>query len=143
MNSKVIYTSIFGPEYYLHDPEVKLDDWDFICFTDRTDFESDVWTIQPTLKIYDGARDSKKPKLLPHRYLQEYDKNFIVIGNLYHAEKAFIIFSVYNFVCEEHEQDRMNKETVEFHMDVINKFIRDEVQLSWKENNTILIEQTA
>ena len=60
MNSKVIYTSIFGEEYYLHDPEMELDGWDFICFTDRTDFESDIWTTRPTLKIYDGARDSKK-----------------------------------------------------------------------------------
>ena len=75
MNKKVVYTSIFGSEYYLHDPEMKLDGWDFVCFTDRTDFKSDVWTIRPTLKIYDGARDSKKPKILPHRYLQEYDIN--------------------------------------------------------------------
>ena len=81
MNKKVVYTSIFGPEYYLHDPGVKLDDWDYICFTDRTDFESDVWTIQPTLKIYDGARDSKKPKLLPHRYLKDYEISVWVDGD--------------------------------------------------------------
>ena len=54
MNSKVIYTSIFGEEYYLHDPEMELDGWDFICFTDRTDFEYDIWTTRPILKIYDG-----------------------------------------------------------------------------------------
>ena len=81
MNKKVVYTSIFGPEYYLHEPEVKLDGWDFVCFTDRIDFESDVWTIRPTLKIYDGARDSKKPKILPHRYLQEYDVSIWVDGD--------------------------------------------------------------
>ena len=81
MNKKVVYTSIFGSEYYLHDPEMKLDGWDFVCFTDRTDFKSDVWTIRPTLKIYDGARDSKKPKILPHRYLQEYDISVWIDGD--------------------------------------------------------------
>ena len=81
MNSKVIYTSIFGEEYYLHEPEVNLDGWDFICFTDRTDFESDVWITRPTLKIYDGARDSKKPKLLPHRYLKDYEISVWVDGD--------------------------------------------------------------
>ena len=35
MNKKVIYTSIFGSEYYLHDPEVDMKGWDFICFTDN------------------------------------------------------------------------------------------------------------
>ena len=29
MNTKVIYTSIFGSEYHLHEPDVKLDGWDF------------------------------------------------------------------------------------------------------------------
>ena len=81
MNKKVVYTSIFGSEYYLHDPEMKLDGWDFVCFTDRTDFKSDVWTIRPTLKIYDGARDPKKPKNLPHRYLQEYDISVWIDGD--------------------------------------------------------------
>ena len=35
MNKKVIYTSIFGSEYYLHEPSVKLNGWDYICFTDN------------------------------------------------------------------------------------------------------------
>ena len=41
MNKKVIYTSIFGSEYYLHEPSIKLNGWDYICFTDNTDYKSD------------------------------------------------------------------------------------------------------
>ena len=81
MDKKVIYTSIFGEDYYLHDPIEKLDDWDYICFTDRTDFDSKIWKIVPTLNIYGGARDSKKPKILPHRYLKHYDISIWVDGD--------------------------------------------------------------
>ena len=99
MNNKVIYTSIFGKEYYLHDPEMELDGWDFVCFTDRTDFKSDVWTIKPSLKIYDGVRDSKKPKILPHRYLQDYEISIWVDGD------AKIIGDV-NFLVDTYLQDK-------------------------------------
>jgi len=99
MNNKVIYTSIFGEEYYLHDPEMELDGWDFICFTDRTDLKSDIWTIRPTLKIYDGSRDSKKPKILPHRYLEDYEISVWVDGD------AKIIGDV-NFLVDTYLQDK-------------------------------------
>ena len=82
MNKKVIYTSVFGSEYYLHDPEVKMEDWDFICFTDNPDYKSDIWDVVLTPKIYDGARDSKKPKILPHRYFQKYDISVWVDGDI-------------------------------------------------------------
>ena len=82
MNKKVIYTSIFGSEYYLHEPSVKLDGWDFLCFTDNPNYESDTWKVVHTLKIYGGARDSKKPKILPHRYLKDYDISVWVDGDV-------------------------------------------------------------
>ena len=82
MNKKVIYTSIFGYEYYLHEPSVKLDGWDYICFTDNPDYKSDTWDVRIIPKIYDGARDSKKPKILPHRYLQDYDISIWIDGDV-------------------------------------------------------------
>ena len=49
MNKKVVYTSVFGyteeNNYYLHDPDVKLDGYDFVCFTDNPNFKSDIWVI--------------------------------------------------------------------------------------------------
>ena len=52
MNKKVIYTSVFGDNYFLHDPEVKLEGFDFICFTDNPYYKSDIWDIKLTTKIY-------------------------------------------------------------------------------------------
>ena len=82
MNKKVIYTSVFGDNYFLHDPEVKLEGFDFICFTDNPSYKSDVWDIKLTTKIYDGVRDSKKPKILPHRYLKDYDVSIWIDGDI-------------------------------------------------------------
>jgi hypothetical protein len=82
MNTKVIYTSIFGSEYHLHEPEVKLDGWDYICFTDNPEYQSDTWKVKLVPKIYDGARDSKKPKILPHRYLEDYDVSVWIDGDI-------------------------------------------------------------
>ena len=78
MNKKVIYTSVFGcgeeNNYHLHSPDVDLKGYDFVCFTDNPNFKSDVWDIRIVDKLYDdGARSAKRYKLLPHRFLKEYD----------------------------------------------------------------------
>ena len=95
MNKKVIYTSIFGSEYYLHEPSIKLEDWDYICFTDNPDYKSDIWDVRITPKVYDGARDSKKPKILPHRYLQDYDISIWIDGDVKVTDNVDILVNKY------------------------------------------------
>ena len=78
MNKKVIYTSVFGcseeNNYHLHSPDVDLKGYDFVCFTDNPNFKSDIWDVRIVDKLYDdGARSAKRYKLLPHRFLKEYD----------------------------------------------------------------------
>ena len=75
--NKVIYTAVFGVteenNYHLHEPVVK-GDWDFVCFTDNENFESDVWDVRIVKHLYDdGARSAKRYKLKPHKYLSDYD----------------------------------------------------------------------
>ena len=78
MNKKVIYTSTFSHEnnldYFLFEPEVIPSGYDFVVFTDNTGFESDIWDIRLVSSLYtDGARNARRYKHLPHRYLKEYD----------------------------------------------------------------------
>lgn len=87
MNKKVIYTAIFGTEYYLHEPEVPIEGYDFICFTNDPNLKSDVWDVRQVTTIYkeaDGAltRNARKYKSLPHRYLKEYDVSIWMDGDL-------------------------------------------------------------
>ena len=78
---KVVYTAIFGNYDKLEDPKVKPDGYDFICFTD-CDFKSDVWEVRKVRNIYkDPTRMARKYKLLPHRYLSEYDISVWADGN--------------------------------------------------------------
>ena len=73
-------------------------------------------------------------------FLKDHDDKFVQIGNIYHCERLFIIFSVYNWVCEEKENGFMNEQDVQYHLDLINKFIQDKVQLSWDKEDKLSIE---
>lgn len=76
-----IYTSIFGGYDNLHEDQIQMDGVDYICFTD-SDIKSDVWNIVKSTPIYnDPNRNAKKYKILPHRYLSEYDYSIWIDGN--------------------------------------------------------------
>jgi hypothetical protein len=83
MSSKIaIYTSIFGNYDNLTEPAVQPENCDFICFTDA-DIHSDVWKIIKVTPIYsDSNRNAKKYKVLPHRFLKEYDYSIWIDGNM-------------------------------------------------------------
>jgi hypothetical protein len=78
----IIYTSIFGGYDNLIDDQFKMDGVDYVCFTDR-DIKSDTWKIIKSTPIYnDPNRNAKKYKVLPHRYLSEYDWSVWIDGNI-------------------------------------------------------------
>jgi hypothetical protein len=77
MNNKVTYTSVFGG-YDDVKPLSLPRGWDFKLFSEKN-----------SLSLYkDSNRNAKKYKLLPHRYLSEYeyslwiDGNFTVVGDI-------------------------------------------------------------
>lgn len=78
----VVYTAIIGGYDNLHEPLVTPDGVDFICFTDR-DLKSKVWQIKKVLPLYkDNTRTARKYKILPHRFLPDYDLAIWVDGNM-------------------------------------------------------------
>ena len=82
MNKNVIYTAIFGGYDNLTEPSFIPDGWDFICFTD-SDIKSDVWDVRKVKPLYkDSTRNARKYKVLPHRFLSEYDVSVWVDGNI-------------------------------------------------------------
>lgn len=77
-----IYTSIFGGYDDLIDDQLQMDGVDYICFTDR-DLESETWKVIKSTPIYnDPNRNAKKYKILPHRYLKDYDYSIWIDGNI-------------------------------------------------------------
>jgi hypothetical protein len=77
-----VYTSIFGGYDNLIDDQFQMDGVDFICFTDRN-IESKTWKVVKSTPIYnDPNRNAKKYKILPHRYLNDYDWSIWIDGNI-------------------------------------------------------------
>lgn len=77
-----VYTSIFGGYDALIEDHIQLPGVDFICFTDSK-IESTLWEIRKCTPIYnDPNRNAKKYKVLPHRYLGEYDYSIWIDGNI-------------------------------------------------------------
>lgn len=81
MNKKVIYTSIFGDYDTLPDITYHPPGFDFICFTD-SDIQASGWKVIKVLPLYnDNTRNAKKYKILPHRYLKDYEISIYIDGN--------------------------------------------------------------
>ena len=82
MNKKVIYTAIFGGYDNITEPSFIPAGWDFVCFTD-SDIKSDIWDVRKVLPLYeDSTRNARKHKILPHRFLPEYDYSIWIDGNI-------------------------------------------------------------
>ena len=71
MSKGIVYTTVFG-EYDDVINQNLPDGWDWICFSEKN-----------SLSLYtDNSRNAKKFKILPHRYLQEYEYSIFIDGNL-------------------------------------------------------------
>lgn len=80
--NRVMYTTIFGNKDKLMEPKHVSDNFDYICFTDQ-DFKSKVWQIKKVAPSHkDPARAAKIYKILPHKYLSEYEYSIFADGNL-------------------------------------------------------------
>jgi hypothetical protein len=78
----VVYTSIFGGYDNLIQDHFELPGVDFLCFTD-CEFTSTTWQVRKALPMYtDPNRNAKKYKVLPHRYLSDYDYSIWIDGNI-------------------------------------------------------------
>ena len=71
MSSRVVYTSVFGGYDKLVEQNLP-DGWDWKCFSEEN-----------SLSLYtDNTRNAKRFKVLPHRYLKEYEYSIFIDGNM-------------------------------------------------------------
>ncbi len=113
-NKKVIYTALFGPRGDIQEPSKKYHGWDFVCFTDRKDITSKIWDVRIVEQTQqDPTRNARMYKVLPHKFLAEYDisvwhdANMVVQKNLDHLVKRYLTkvhFATFN---HKYNQDSM------------------------------------
>ena len=71
MQSSVIYTTIFGNYDEIRNQTLP-NGWDWKCFSEEN-----------SLSLYtDNTRNAKRFKVLPHRYMKEYEYSIFVDGNM-------------------------------------------------------------
>lgn len=99
-----VYTSIFGGYDELHEDQLQMDGVDYICFTD-SDIKSKTWNIVKSTPIYkDPNRNAKKYKILPHRYLSEYDYSVWIDGNILIVNDIRELVTKNNYQVFDHNQ---------------------------------------
>ena len=59
-NKNVCYTVIVGQYDSLKEPQYISDNFDYICFTDQTNFKSNVWDIRPLPDIVSNFDNTRK-----------------------------------------------------------------------------------
>lgn len=82
-NKVAIYTAIFGDKDDIKEPLEKIEGCDFICFTDNPNLKSktfDVRIVRSTFK--DPTRNARMYKILPHRYLSDYEYTIWIDGSV-------------------------------------------------------------
>ena len=108
----VVYTAIFGDYEDLLEPKVVNPNWDYICFTDNPNLTSNIWEIRliDNLEL-DNVRNARVVKILPHKFLKEYDYSiwvdagFQIIGDIeeyiikYSTGKSMLGFIHSDRVC--------------------------------------------
>lgn len=76
-----IYTSLYGGFDNLPPILTRLDNVDFICFSDRTYPNSDWKIIVVPPEFDDNNLNAKRFKILPHKYLSNYEASLFVDAN--------------------------------------------------------------
>ena len=91
---RVVYTCLFGYSEkfndYPHEPETDID---FVCFTDDPALTAHSWKVEPmTRGLLDAPRASKQIKLLPHRFLSQYDESLYLDNTIRLKRPARALF---------------------------------------------------
>lgn len=94
-NKKVIYTVITNHYDRLFPPLVEQEGWDMVCFSDDAQLVAEGWQVRPLPPLPelesvkdDPVRAARLVKILPHRFLQEYEYSLYIDGNRVLADSA-------------------------------------------------------
>ena len=135
MNSKIIYTTIFGGYDDVTKPNLPTD-WDWKCFSEEN-----------SIPIYtDNTRNAKKFKVLPHRYLQDYEYSIFIDGNMYVVGNVDELIEKYlsdsNIAFFDHNKNRMDpRDCIYDEYNAIMNLGKNDPNQNFKDNPQVMYDQ--
>lgn len=77
-----VYTAITGGKDVLRPLQYVIPDVEYICFTDDPSMTAEGWTCRPLdYNHRDPTRRARRPKILAHQYLKDFDWSLWIDGN--------------------------------------------------------------
>jgi len=145
----VVYTAIFGEYDVLNEPE-DVGGCDFVCFTDNPKLSSDKFDIRLCVDGNDPVRESRKYKILPHRFLTDYKYSIWMDGNIilkkintnklikqFLSEQDLAIFSHPERNCI-YEELAICKELKKYDCDLMDMQVRRYEEVGYPKNNGLI-----
>lgn len=135
MNSKIIYTTIFGGYDDVTKPNLPTG-WDWKCFSEEN-----------SIPIYtDNTRNAKKFKVLPHRYLQDYEYSIFIDGNMYVVGNVDELIEKYlsdsNIAFFDHNKNRMDpRDCIYDEYNAIMNLGKNDPNQNFKDNPQVMYDQ--
>ena len=135
MNSKIIYTTIFGGYDDITKPTLP-NNWDWKCFSEEN-----------SIPLYtDNTRNAKKFKVLPHRYLQDYEYSIFIDGNMYVVGNVDELVEKYlsdsNIAFFDHNKNRMDpRDCIYDEYNAIMNLGKNDPNQNFKDNPQVMYDQ--
>ena len=135
MNSKIIYTTIFGGYDDITKPTLP-NNWDWKCFSEKN-----------SIPLYtDNTRNAKKFKVLPHRYLQDYEYSIFIDGNMYVVGNVDDLIEKYlsdsNIAFFDHNKNRMDpRDCIYDEYNAIMNLGKNDPNQNFKDNPQVMYDQ--
>ena len=135
MNSKIIYTTIFGGYDDITKPTLP-NNWDWKCFSEKN-----------SIPLYtDNTRNAKKFKVLPHRYLQDYEYSIFIDGNMYVVGNVNELIEKYlsdsNIAFFDHNKNRMDpRDCIYDEYNAIMNLGKNDPNQNFKDNPQVMYDQ--
>ena len=85
-----------------------------------------------------GNQEKEHNKKIILNYLKESGALYIM-GNVFHAQKAFIVSSVLQWVLKKVDSGEYGSGEVSFYLDSMNDFIDEKIKVYWTKDGNLVI----
>ena len=132
---KILYTTIFGEYDDVTKPQLP-NDWDWKCFSEEN-----------SVPLYsDNTRNAKKFKVLPHRYLQDYEYSIFIDGNMYVVGNIDELIEKYlsdsNIAFFDHRNNIMDpRDCIYDEYNAIMNLGKNDPNQNYKDNPQVMYDQ--